>query len=80
MKRSVSKLSKISLVSHCAGATYIPPDESELSAGDAVKVELDPDLFKIAQEEHGGWNDAMAEVRTVCEREWMLCRSVNMVL
>ena len=34
----------------------------ELSAGDAVKVELDPDLFRIAQEEHGGWNDMMAEV------------------
>ena len=51
---------------HCSGGTYIPPDHSQLSAGDAVKVELDPDLLKIAQEEHGGWNDAMAEVRTVC--------------
>ena len=38
---------------------------SEVSAGDAVRVELDPDLFKIAQEEHGGWNDGMAEVRTI---------------
>jgi hypothetical protein len=25
-------------------------------------VELDPDLFKIAQDDHGGWNDLMAEV------------------
>ena len=45
------------------GATYIPSDKLELSAGDTVRVELDPDLFKIAQEQHGGWNDAMAEVR-----------------
>ena len=35
---------------------------AELSAGDAVRVELDPDLFKITQEEHGGWSDLMAEV------------------
>ena len=47
----------------CAGADYIPPDVTELSAGDAVRVELDPDLFKIAQEDHGGWNNLMAEVR-----------------
>ena len=46
------------------GAEYIPPDVAELSAGDTVRVELDPDLFKIAQEEHGGWNDLMAEVYT----------------
>ena len=54
---------------HCVdtytGAAYIPPDVAELSAGDAVKVELDPDLFKIAQEEHGGWSDLMAEVLTI---------------
>ena len=61
----------------CPGAVYIPPDVAELSAGDAVKVELDPDLFKIAQDEHGGWNDLMAEVYTQlvvymrCKREAM---------
>ena len=47
-----------------SGAPYLPPNPSELSAGDAVRVELDPDLFKIAQEDHGGWNDLMAEVCT----------------
>ena len=47
----------------CSGAPYLSPSPSELSAGDAVRVELDPDLFKIAQEDHGGWNDLMAEVR-----------------
>ena len=47
---------------YCSGAPYLPPNPSELSAGDAVRVELDPDLFKIAQEDHGGWNDLMAEV------------------
>ena len=46
----------------CTGVAYIPPDVAELSAGDPVTVELDPDLFKIAQEEHGGWSDLMAEV------------------
>ena len=44
------------------GAPYIPPATSELSTGDIVKIEVDPDIFKIAQEEHGGWNDMMAEV------------------
>ena len=34
-----------------------------LCAGDTAQVQLDPDLFKIAQQDHGGWNDAMAEVR-----------------
>ncbi len=34
-----------------------------LAAGDPVKVQADPDLFKIAQEDHGGWDDVMAEVR-----------------
>ena len=66
----------------CPGAVYIPPDVAELSAGDAVKVELDPDLFKIAQDDHGGWNDLMAEVYTQlvvymrCKREakgWIPC-------
>ena len=44
------------------GAPYIPCEHEELSAGDTVQVMLDPDLFRIAQEDHGGWNDRMAEV------------------
>ena len=34
----------------------------EVRAGDGVRVELDPGLFKAAQEDHGGWEDYMAEV------------------
>ena len=44
------------------GAPYIPCEHEELSAGNTVQVMLDPDLFRIAQEDHGGWNDRMAEV------------------
>lgn len=46
----------------CAGSMYTPLDSGELSAGDAVRVELDPDVFKVTQQGHGGWNDGMAEV------------------
>ena len=34
----------------------------ELAAGDHVKVELDPDVWKRMQQGHGEWNDRMAEV------------------
>ena len=44
------------------GEEYDPAVVRGLSAGDGVRVELDPGLFKIAQEEHGGWSDVMAEV------------------
>ena len=37
-------------------------EEKRIRAGDGVRVELDPELFKIAQEGHGGWEDSMAEV------------------
>ena len=40
------------------------PPAMQLSAGDAVKVQMDPDVFKTAQDGHGGWNDKMAEVGT----------------
>ena len=33
-----------------------------ISAGDSVMVLLDPDVFKIAQLDHGGWIQNMAEV------------------
>ena len=32
-------------------------------AGDAGAIFLDPDLFRAAQQDHGGWVDTMAEVR-----------------
>ena len=44
------------------GKVYDPPAARELSTGDGVRVELDPELFKVAQEDHGGWEDYMAEV------------------
>ncbi len=33
-------------------------------------MELDPDLFKIAQQDHGGWIDGMAEVRGYLASIW----------
>ena len=44
--------------------------ESELSAGDAVRVELDPELFRAAQVDHGGWEDYMAEVHVLYAKTW----------
>ena len=49
------------------GAPFEPLREGEFSAGDTVKVELDPDVWKLMQNGHGGWNDLMANVRlSVC--------------
>ena len=44
------------------GAAYKPPRETVLAAGDRIKVELNPDIWKIMQEGHGGWNDLMSVV------------------
>ena len=51
-----------SLILSPTGEVYSPLVVRELSAGDGVRVELDPELFKVAQEDHGGWEDFMAEV------------------
>lgn len=48
-----------------SGKPYTPCQCEELSAGDTVQVRCDPDVFRIAQEDHGGWNDRMAEVNIV---------------
>ena len=49
------------------GAPYEPSREEEFAAGDSVKVELDPDVWKLMQNGHGGWNDLMSMVRlSVC--------------
>lgn len=53
------------------GKVYDPPAARELSTGGGVRVELDPELFKVAQEDHGGWEDYMAEVLT-CSRNMFL--------
>ena len=46
------------------GAPYEPPQKTVLAAGDRIKVELNPDVWKVMQEGHGGWNDLMS---VVCE-------------
>lgn len=46
----------------CIGAPYEPPKETQFAAGDQIKVELDPDLWREMQMGHGGWNEAMAMV------------------
>lgn len=38
-------------------------DSSIIRSGDLVQVELDVEIFRMMQEGHGGWNDAMVEVR-----------------
>ena len=49
------------------GAPYEPSREGEFVAGDSIKVELDPDVWKLMQNGHGGWNDLMGMVRlSVC--------------
>ena len=57
------------------GAGHSPSQRGRhrLCAGDGVRIELDPEVFKQAQEDHGGWNDTMAEV-CVCI---LLCVLVN---
>ena len=40
----------------------MPPMERDFAAGDKIKIELDPDVWKLMQEGHGGWNDLMTMV------------------
>ena len=57
-----------------AGAPYEPPREGEFAAGDTVKVELDPDVWKLMQNGHGGWNDLMGNVRlSMCKNLVVTC-------
>ena len=52
---------------HCLsglGATVTIFDEEEIVAGDLVKVELDPDVFKMIHEAASLWDDSMAGVIT----------------
>ena len=42
------------------------------AAGDVVKVELDPDVLKLLQEGHGGWNDLMFEVECTTNIRYQL--------
>ena len=60
------------------GAPYIPCEHEELSAGNTVQVMLDPDLFRIAQEDHGGWNDRMAEVNIILMVKLVLICCINL--
>ena len=45
-----------------AGAPYEAPSQTTFAAGDRIKVDLNPDVWKRLQEGHGGWNDIMASV------------------
>ena len=56
------------------GAPYGPSSEGEFVAGDSIKVELDPDVCKLMQNGHGGWNDRMSMVRlSVCRNMVVSC-------
>ena len=35
---------------------------NQFAAGDLAKVELDSEVLKLLQEEHGGWDDSIAGV------------------
>ena len=37
-----------------------------MEAGDIVSVLVDPDVFKLSQEDQGGWNNEMAMVSPAC--------------
>ncbi len=54
---------KMILLRCVVGLPGSSPKTTDISTGDAVVVHLDPDLFMQAQQDHGGWNDKMAEVR-----------------
>ena len=45
-----------------AGAPHCPLDSSEFASSDYVCVELDAEVFEMLQQNHGGWNSAMAGV------------------
>ena len=55
------------------GAPYESSNDTELAAGDRIKVELDPDVWRMLQDGHGGWNEQMAIVST----HQLLYRSVS---
>lgn len=46
--------------------TYLKCDQDtqthKLVTGDVVTLELDFEIVKLLQQDHGGWNDMMAEV------------------
>ena len=44
-------------------ATVAPFDEEEIVVGDLVKVELDPELFKMMHKAAGVWKDNMSAVK-----------------
>ena len=44
------------------GAAVTVFDEEEIVAGDFVKVELDPEVFKMMHDAAGLWNDNLTEV------------------
>lgn len=62
------------------GALYEQPKETQFAAGDRIKVELDPDVWRAMQDGHGGWNELMAMVSTcrlACMHECMHIRTIT---
>ena len=63
------------------GAAVTVFDEEEIVAGDLVKVELDPDVFKMMHEAAGLWNDKMAGVNLcMCHNCNYTCAVMCMVI
>lgn len=53
---------------YCVGApvdSSMDESDFEFAAGDTVRVDLDIETVKLMQEGHGGWVDAMTEVRNI---------------
>ena len=48
------------------GASATNFDEDEIVSGDLVRVELDPELFKMMHESVGLWTSATSEVKKLC--------------
>ena len=46
----------------CSGAPDDSTGDNKISPGDFVRVELDVEVLRIMQEDHGGWNEDMKSV------------------
>ena len=54
----------------------------KLVTGDVITLELDIEIVKLLQEDHGGWNDIMAEVHNYstvpCSETCSICVNVSL--
>ena len=57
--------------------SYEPLRKKELAAGDSVKIELECEILKMMQEEHGGWSDVMIKVsQSYIKKIWKINRAL----